>query len=120
MKEFRKSARTFRGMMILGVILLCPTLGLWSFIMLAQWMEYKNNALILAKDGVIIKSGVFSKHINEIKYNKINSISVHKKWYANIGDIIIFAGNDITGIAFKGVDNPFAVKNEIDNIIPSH
>jgi len=120
MKEFKTSARTFRGLMILGVILLCPTFGLWGFVMLAQWLEYKNNALILAKDGVIIKTGILSKHINEIKYSKINSISVHKKWYGDMGDIIIFAGNDITGLAFKNVDSPFEVKDAIDDMMNSH
>lgn len=120
MKEFKKSQRTFIGMMILGVILLCPTFGLWSIVMVIQWVNYQSNSLVLTKDGVVIKTGVFAKQINEIKYSKINSISVSKKWWANIGDIVIFAGNDVTGIAFKDVDNPFEVKGEIDKMLGSH
>ena len=48
---------------------------------------------------------------------RLNSISVKKYWYADVGDIIIFAGNDTSGIGFKGVDKPFEVKRGLDRII---
>lgn len=73
--------------------------------------------MVLGKDSVIIKTGILSKHTSEIRYTKINSVSVSKKWWIDVGDIVIFAGNDLTGIGFSGLDNPFQVKAEIDKMI---
>lgn len=114
MKEYKQSTFFFTIKMVILLILACPTFGLTFIWMIYAWLKFETDLLTLNENEVTIKTGVLSKQVNAIKYSKINSVVVTKKWWINIGDIIIFAGNDIAGIRFSNIDNPFQVKAAID------
>lgn len=117
MKEY-KSTKNFRILMIFGVILLCPTFGLWSIIMFIQWLDYQSKSLIVGPKSVVIKRGILSRVSSEIRYDKINSVNI-KSYFGSkeIGTIIIFSGNDVDGLKFQNVDYPYEIKREIDTKI---
>lgn len=114
MKEYKQSTFFFTLKVLLWLLLACPTLGLTLILLIVDWLKFETDLLVVGEKGVTIKTGVFAKQENQIRYSKINSVAVTKKWWINIGDIIIFAGNDVAGIRFKNVDDPFAVKAAID------
>lgn len=117
MKEYKQSTFFFIIKMIALLILACPTLGLTFIWMIYEWLKFETDLLVVGEAGVIIKKGILSKQVNEIKYTRINNIIYTKKWWINIGDLIIFTGNDIGGIKFSNVDDPATVKAAIDEKI---
>jgi hypothetical protein len=117
MQEVKKSKSMFASSMGCYTLLLCPTFGLAGIPMIVEWLRHQNESLILSDGGITVKSGILNKNSLDIKYSKINSISVKKHWYDDYGDLVIFAGNDTSGIVFKGIEKPFAVKDLIDSYI---
>lgn len=114
MKEYKQSTFFFTLKMLALLILACPTFGLTFLWMIYEWLKFETDLLVIGEQGITIKKGILSKQTNEVKYSKINNIVVTKKWWINIGDLIIFAGNDVAGLKFSNIDDPFTVKAAID------
>lgn len=118
--EFKPSKTVFIVQMIFGVLMLCPTFGLWIFVMIPQILSYLNQSLHVNEGGLIMRTGILNVTTQDIKYSKINSITVRKSLlgrFLNYGTLVIFTGNDLGGIAFKNLDEPYKVKSILDNKI---
>ena len=60
-----------------------------------------------------LKTGILSNNEVEVPYNKINTISVKQGLLGKIldfGSIVIYTGNDKSGIVFNQLDNPSSIK----------
>lgn len=120
MKVYKQSKVNFILYMIIDVILLCPTLGLWVFVLMYHIMQYNSNTLTLGEQSIIMRTGIFNSQLHEIRYSKINSVIVSRSFLGSVygyGNITIFSGNDISGLLFKDIDSPEKVKKEIDAMI---
>jgi len=70
----------------------------------------------LTDTDVILKQGVLNKSSHEIPYHKIHSVSVTKGMFQRMlhaGNIVIMAGNDVSGLPFKNVEDPETIRDEI-------
>ena len=70
----------------------------------------------LEANAVVYKVGVLTKRVEEIPYNKINSINIKQSLSERVlgyGDVVIITGNDVNGIVLKDIDNPQALKSDI-------
>lgn len=120
MKTYRQSQKKFIIEMVLYLILACPTLGLMLIPMIVRILSYQNNTLVLDETGVTINTGTFNKNSHNIRYSKINSVTVNQTFLDssnNCGTLTIFSGNDVSGIQFKDIDSPQKVKKELDMMI---
>ena len=84
--------------------------------MLIHFLNYKNSQIIIGPKSVVLRKGTINVHTHEIRYSKINSITVSKGIFT-LGTITIFSGNDVSGLQFNRLDDPHEVKREIDNKI---
>lgn len=79
-------------------------------------IEYLSGSLTVGDKYVKVKTGFLSNDEKEIPYTKINSVSVKQDIIGkilNYGSVIIYTGNDVSGIAFSNLDNPSEVKSLI-------
>lgn len=79
-------------------------------------LEYFTAEIRLESKSVLLKRGVLGSKKTEIPYRKINSISINQGLLGklfNYGDVIVMAGNDSSGIPFKGISSPETVKSDI-------
>lgn len=118
MKTYRTSRTMFMLAMTVDLLLLCPTFGIWIIFMIRHILTYMNQSLIIGQQGLVLKTGILRVQTHDIRYSKINSITVSKGMMGRMfgyGTITIFTGNDVSGIKFKNVDNPDQIKREIDS-----
>lgn len=81
-------------------------------------LEYYRVQIELTDKTVILKMGILTTNVTEVPYSKINSISVRKGIVGSMlgyGDIVILTGNDVSGIVFKGIENPDQLKAALNN-----
>lgn len=81
---------------------------------------YFTNYITFGDKEVVMSTGLFNKKLDEVRYDKINSIKINQSWLGsmfNYGDIIIFTGSDMGGLAFKAINDPNRVKNILKNKI---
>lgn len=105
---------------IVGLILFCPTFGLWSIVTFFQLWNHYSKTLIIDETGVRYKKGILNITTTELKFKNINSVNISQALFGRIldfGDIVITTGNDTSGIVFGPVDRPEFIKMEIDKYI---
>ena len=72
--------------------------------------------LTIGEKHLKLKTGILSNNEVEVPYAKINTISVKQGLFGkmlNFGAIVIYTGNDTSGIVFNQLDNPSEIKREI-------
>lgn len=117
-KEYRISSSILVLYLIIDFLLMAVAIGFITGIY--HIVIYLTQKLILTPTHVVIKTGVFGSNEHEIPYRMINSISVKQGVWGKsfgFGTIAIMAGNDSSGLPFKGVDKPQEIKNEINRRI---
>jgi len=103
---------------LFDLILGCAIIGF--FLIPIHILSHMNQSLIIGTKSLVLKTGILSTHTHEIRYSKINSITVNRGILGSLlgfGTITIFAGNDVSGLKFKNLDSPDKVKREIDEMI---
>lgn len=117
MKEYKSSIALFMLKIAVGIILLCPTLGLSSLYLLDVVWKYYSKTLFVNDNALLVRTGIINIQTNEIRYNKINGIYIKKNWLGRLlgyGTLVISVGNDTTGILFMNVDQPELLKATIE------
>lgn len=74
--------------------------------------------LVLDSKNVRLKIGILSSHEVDIPLNRINSLAVRQGLVGkilNYGSLIIYTGNDVSGIVFKQLSDPSGVKQLIQS-----
>ena len=113
---YRQSIFFLVSKLIIDVLLMAVLIGFVTAI--KHLLEYFKVQIELTDKTVILKMGILTSNVTEVPYSKINSISVRKGIVGSMlgyGDIVILTGNDVSGIVFKGIENPDQLKMAINN-----
>ena len=103
---------------IKDIILMGVFIGFFTFFI--RLLNYFFESLTLDDNHVKLKTGIISNHEIVIPYNKINTVSVKQGilgMILNYGNLIIFTGNDVSGIVFKDIDKPVQLRDIIQQKI---
>jgi len=113
-KEYRQSVVKLAVSLFIDFLLMSIVIGFLLFPI--HIIEYLRNFITITPKGVLMKKGILTSTDIEIPFQKINTVTVRRGVLGKIfgyGDIYIFAGNDIHGIPFKGLEAPEKLKAEI-------
>lgn len=105
---------------IKDIILMLVLIGFITFTL--RLLRFLSESLKLEESHIKLKTGIISNHEVVIPYEKINSVSVKQGLLGlilNYGNIIIFTGNDSSGILFKDIDSPVKLRDLIQQKINS-
>jgi uncharacterized membrane protein YdbT with pleckstrin-like domain len=112
---YRRST-TDVAIIFIGCFVFYPLLGLGIILQLVILIEYFTKSLTLGHSSIQIKSGLFSTTITELPYSKVHTVSVSSGVFGKMfdyGNIVIYTGNDISGIKFTGISHPQQIKATI-------
>ena len=104
---YRHTAKVFISDLILALFLV----GFLTAIV--HLLRMMSEELVLDSKNVRLKIGILSSHEIDVPLNRINSIAVRQGIMAkmlNYGSLIIYTGNDVSGIVFKQLNDPSGVK----------
>jgi uncharacterized membrane protein YdbT with pleckstrin-like domain len=129
MTEFHQS-KTRLGIMIgfeaLVILFLLFTpagryLSLVFVIMIiVQLTSYFAVRVRLEKQHIVLTTGIVSKQTADIPYEKINSVTVKQGIFGRIfgfGNLVVFTGNDTSGIKVIGIDKPNEIKQAVKAMV---
>lgn len=120
--EYRQSKSRLIALLVFdALIALCllPTL-LGRYIdvlilaaLIALVLTYFFQHITIDPSTVTLTTGLFAQNSTEIPLAKINTVVVKRGIFGralNYGNLVIFTGNDKSGIKFRGLDRPDEVK----------
>lgn len=113
--QYKHSLNRLYALLVIDFVLIFA-MGLGIVLMLYHLIEYFKEYLTINDKSVILNKGLIITHEIEVPFNKINSVSVRKGILGGIlgyGNIVIFTGNDSSGIVFSAVDNPQEIKTRL-------
>lgn len=114
---FRQHQNSLVAHLLVDLLILSWLLGLGLVLALLHYLRYQNTGITLGAKSVTLLRGGISTKVTQVPYSKVNSVTVSqgilgKSW--NSGDVIISTGNDVSGIVFKGIENPHLLKETIE------
>ena len=96
----------------IGDAVLAP-IGIGIITGIVHLFKYMSERVSVGDRTVKLKTGILSNNEVEVSLNKINTISVKQSLIGKImgfGSIVIYTGNDVSGITFNQLDNPLDIK----------
>jgi membrane protein YdbS with pleckstrin-like domain len=114
---FRQHKNTLAVYLLVDLLILSWLFGLGLVLALYHYLRYQNTGITLGSKSVTLIRGGLGSKVTQVPYAKINSVTISqgilgKTW--NSGDVIISTGNDVTGITFRGIENPHLLKETIE------
>jgi uncharacterized membrane protein YdbT with pleckstrin-like domain len=105
---------------LLGIPLI-PVLGLGLLIMLGAYLSVENTFFVVTTQGVYHKSGVLSRDVQKIGFDKIQNISYSQGVFGNFfgyGNVdISTAGGSGVEMRFRSIGDPKDVQQKINRRI---
>jgi uncharacterized membrane protein YdbT with pleckstrin-like domain len=102
--------------MILWIILLITIpLAIW------EWLKLRNTEMGLTNKRVILKTGIISRHSDEMKISSIETVEIEQGIMGRIlgfGTIRV-TGKGISDLVFTRIDDPMDVKRKIESVEPA-
>jgi uncharacterized membrane protein YdbT with pleckstrin-like domain len=101
---------------IVSVLFLVVLIGIPMLIAAILW--YKYTYISLNEQGIHMHKGWLNVTDKQVPYEKVNSVESRQSLSDRMlgcGQISIFTGNDVQGIAFMGIDRPTYVKQAIQD-----
>ncbi len=99
-------------------VVLVPVFGLGLALLFFWWLDTRAKALIVTEKRTILRRGIFSKSLNDIKNDDVRNIQVSQTFFQRImgvGNISISsAGQSTVEIYAKGMPNPDSVRQFIN------
>lgn len=111
-KVFRHTKKVF----IWDAILCFIIIGFFTAVI--HLLRLFSEKLIIDEKHVKLKTGILSNNETDIPFDKINTIAIRQGLLGkilNYGSIVIFTGNDTSGILFGWIDKPKEIKAEIQS-----
>lgn len=100
----------------IGDAILLPFMGLGVLTGFVHLLKFGTEKLTIDDKHVKLKTGILSNNEIEVPLGKINTITVRQGLIGKIfsfGDIVVYTGNDRSGIVFKQLDEPSQIKLHI-------
>lgn len=102
--------------LIIGVPLI-PVLGLGLVIIAGAYLNVKNTDFVVTNEGLYKKTGVLSRSVQKIGFEKVQNISFSQGIVANYfgyGNVeISTAGGSGVEMRFNGIDDPKSVQERV-------
>lgn len=98
-----------------------PLLGLGIIIIAGAYYRIKNTEYVVSSDGLYKKTGIFSRSVKKIGFDKVQNISFgqgifgKKFGYGNVN--ISTAGGSGVEMQFKSIKNPKEIQEKITNLM---
>lgn len=102
--------------MILWIILLITIpLAIW------EWLKLRNTEMGVTNKRVILKTGIISRHSDEMKISSIETVEIEQGVLARILDYgtVKVTGKGISDLVFTRIDDPMNVKRKIESVEPA-
>ncbi len=100
----------------IGDAILVPFMGIGILTGIVHLLKMLSERLSIDEKHLRLRTGILSNNEVEVPYGKINTISVRQGLLGkilNFGSVVIYTGNDSSGIVFAQLDNPSAIKMAI-------
>lgn len=104
--------------MMMWLVLGIPTLGLTLFIALYEFLRLKYIEQGVTNKRVIFKTGIISRKTQEMTLKSIETVEIDQGVFGRIfgfGNVRV-TGRGLSDVVFKGIDNPMAVKRQIESV----
>jgi len=104
--------------MWLWIILAIPTIGLTLLIALYEFLRLRFTEQGVTNKRVILKKGIISRKTEEMKLTSIETVEIHQGIWGRIfgfGSVKV-TGRGISNVVYKGIDDPMAVKRQIESV----
>ncbi|MDP3702552.1 MAG: PH domain-containing protein [Hylemonella sp.] len=104
--------------MWIWIVLGFPTLGITLLIALYEFLRLRFTEQGVTNKRVILKTGIISRKTEEMKLTSIETVELDQGLWGRIfgfGTLKV-TGRGISDLVFKGIDDPMAVKRQIESI----
>lgn len=100
--------------LVLGLV----TFGLTWLIALYEFLRLRYTELGVTNKRVVLKTGIISRKTEEMKLTSIETVEIDQGVWGRIlgfGTVKV-TGRGISDVVFKGIDDPMAVKRQIESV----
>jgi uncharacterized membrane protein YdbT with pleckstrin-like domain len=104
--------------MYLWLILGLVTIGLTWLLALFEYLRLKFIEQGVTNKRVVLKKGIISRKTEEMKLASIETVEINQGFWGRIfgfGSVKV-TGRGISDVVYKGIDDPMAVKRQIESI----
>lgn len=104
--------------MVLWIVLAIPTVGITLIPALYEFLRLRSIEQGVTNKRVIYKKGIISRKSEEMKLNSIETVEIDQGIPGRIfgfGDVAV-TGRGLSNVVFKTVDDPMAVKRQIESV----
>ena len=104
--------------MWLWIIVGIPTFGIGFAIALYEFLRLRFTEQGVTNKRVVLKTGIISRKTEEMKLTSIETVEITQGVWGRIfgfGTIKV-TGRGISAVEYKGVDDPMAVKRQIESV----
>jgi uncharacterized membrane protein YdbT with pleckstrin-like domain len=104
--------------MVIWIILAIPTFGITLILAIYEFLRLKFLEQGVTNKRVILKKGIISRQTEEMKLTSIETVEINQGIFGRIfgfGTVRV-TGRGISDLMFKRIDDPMAVKRQIEGI----
>lgn len=104
--------------MVLWLILGIVTFGLTWLIALYEFLRLKYTEQGVTNKRVVLKTGIIGRKTEEMKLTSIETVEINQSIWGRIfgfGTVQV-TGRGISDVVFRGIDDPMAVKRQIESV----
>lgn len=100
------------------IVLGLPTLGLTWLLAIYEYFRLRSIEQGVTNKRVILKTGIISRNTEEMKLTSIETVEIEQSvWGRMFGyGTVKLTGRGISDVTFKNIDDPMAVKREIEGV----
>jgi len=102
-------------MILWFVLLITFPLAIW------EWLKLRNTEMGVTNKRVILKTGIISRHSDEMKISSIETVEIEQGIMGRIlgFGMVKVTGKGISDLVFTRIDDPMNVKRKIESIEPA-
>jgi len=107
-----------RSWMVLWIVLAIPTVGITLILALYEYLRLRSIEQGVTNKRVVYKKGIISRKSEEMKLNSIETVEIDQGIIGRLfgfGDVTV-TGRGLSNVIFKTVDDPMAVKRQIESV----
>ena len=104
--------------MWIWIVLAIPTIGLTLLLALYAFLRLRSTEQGVTNKRVILKKGIVSRKTEEMKLTSIETVEINQGIWGRIfgfGSVKV-TGRGISNVVFQGIDDPMAVKRQIEGV----
>jgi uncharacterized membrane protein YdbT with pleckstrin-like domain len=109
---------TARLWLVLWIVLIVPTLGITLLLAIYEWLRLRTLEYGVTNKRVILKKGIISRQTEEMKIGSIETVEIDQGVLGRMlgyGTVKV-TGRGISDVVFKRIDDPMAVKRDIESV----